>query len=319
MPDVPRRRRGGRPHARHAKRQRPAHASDSCRRRPARRPLKQSAPSPLDRARARARDRVPFWRWRTGSRTRRPRRVQALERAISRCASRPRLSPGGVNRLRGTRRAGAAGSAPCSASASRGLARPERSSGPKRPFRRVRRGISAGLHDGEQGNAGRAPARVPLALLPPAALAPSRCLTGGARAGAIALYEAVLVLLCCAPGGMHRCALGDGPEPGRLAYFFWLVWSDGRSPLLLRTVTHLLLFTAVPISFAQASGEAAWRFSRVFAHLAAASSATHVASLSYLALYGDSRLSPAGRLSVRPISMRRRPTGRSACRRVDSR
>lgn len=142
-----------------------------------------------------------------------------------------------------------------------------------------------------------------VALLPAAALAPLPLLwTGGVRPGAILLYEAALILLGLrarrhAPVRLSAAVL----NVAGLAYFFWLgAELTFLRHSLLRTVTHMLLFTAAAkLGSLKHPGEARMALLVVFLlTLAAGSSATHAASLAYLAVMGILAFRLLGRLAV---------------------
>jgi hypothetical protein len=142
-----------------------------------------------------------------------------------------------------------------------------------------------------------------MALLPAAALAPLPLLwTGGARPGAIILYGAALVALGLrarrrAPLRLSATVLNIAG----LAYFFWLgAELTFLRHSLLRTVTHMLLFTAVAkLGSLKHPGEARMALLVIFLlTLASASSATHAASLAYLAVMGVLAFRLLGRLAV---------------------
>lgn len=143
------------------------------------------------------------------------------------------------------------------------------------------------------------------ALLPAAALAPLPLFwTGGAAGSAIALYEGALALLAIRArrGSPIRLSAAFLNVAG-LLYFFLLGLEITRShlgPGLLRTVSHLLLFTTVAkLASLKHAGEGRMALLTVFLlALAAASSATHVASLAYLAVMAVLAFRLLGRLAV---------------------
>ncbi|MFN2385887.1 MAG: transglutaminaseTgpA domain-containing protein [Thermoanaerobaculia bacterium] len=142
-----------------------------------------------------------------------------------------------------------------------------------------------------------------MALLPAAALAPLPLLwTGGARPGAILLYEAALIALGLRARRRSPLRLSATVlNVAGLAYFFWLgAELTFLRHSLLRTVTHMLLFTAVAkLGSLKHPGEARMGLLVIFLlTLASASSATHAASLAYLAVMGIMAFRLLGRLAV---------------------
>ena len=131
--------------------------------------------------------------------------------------------------------------------------------------------------------AGYLDALVPAALLAPVPL----YFTGGASGKAIAVYGLGLLLLWSRARRSRPVRLPDlALNLAGLAYFGWLgfeVWVLRHG--LLRSVTYLLLFTALAkLASLKTAGEARTALLVLFLlTLAAASSSTHVSSLLYLA------------------------------------
>ena len=87
-----------------------------------------------------------------------------------------------------------------------------------------------------------------MVLGPPALIAPLPLFwTGGASPLAIALYEMALILLFVRARSGRPVRLSDAVLNGiGLSYFFWLAVETAMlRPGLLRSVSHLLLFTAI--------------------------------------------------------------------------
>jgi transglutaminase-like putative cysteine protease len=141
------------------------------------------------------------------------------------------------------------------------------------------------------------------ALAPAAALAPiPLAFTGGASIRVIALFEAALALLWARARGGRPVRMPDlALNLAGLAYFLWLgyevtVLRHG----LLRSVTYLLLFTALAkLASLKTPGEARTALLVLFLlTLAAASSSTHVSSLLYFAGMAWLGLRALARLAV---------------------
>jgi len=127
-----------------------------------------------------------------------------------------------------------------------------------------------------------------LVLAPAAAVAPVPLFwTNGAGLTALAVYEAALLLLFWRARAGRPVRLSNAVlNAVGLSYLFWLgVEVTVVRPGLLRTVAHLLLFTAIAkLSSVKHPGEARTALLVVFlVALAAASSSFHVASLLYFA------------------------------------
>jgi len=148
-------------------------------------------------------------------------------------------------------------------------------------------------------------ARAYLLVLGPAAfLAPLPLIwTRGASPVAIALYESALVLLWLrARVGRRPVRLSDAILNAiGLSYFFWLAVETALlRPGLLRSVSHLLLFTAIAkLASLKRPSEARTALLVVFLlALASISSSTHIASLGYCAVMGVLAFRTLGRLAV---------------------
>jgi protein-glutamine gamma-glutamyltransferase len=127
-----------------------------------------------------------------------------------------------------------------------------------------------------------------LVLAPAAAVAPLPLFwTNGAGLTALAVYEAALLLLWWRARSGQPVRLSNAVlNAVGLSYLFWLgVEITVVRPGLLRTVAHLLLFTAIAkLSSVKHPGEARTALLVVFlVALAAASSSFHVSSLLYFA------------------------------------
>lgn len=125
-----------------------------------------------------------------------------------------------------------------------------------------------------------------LVLAPAAALAPLPLFwTSGARAPALAVYEVALALLWWRARGGRPVRLSNAVLNAiGLSYLFWLgVEVTVVRPGLLRTVVHLLLFTAIAkLASLKRPGEARTALLVLFLlALSAASSSFHVSSLLY--------------------------------------
>ena len=135
-------------------------------------------------------------------------------------------------------------------------------------------------------------------LGPPALIAPLPLFwTHGASPFAIALYEAALLLLFVRARAGRPIQLSDAVLNAiGLSYFFWLAVETAMlRPGLLRSVSHLLLFTTIAkLASLKRPGEARTALLVIFLLvLAAISSSTHVASLLLLRGDGLSRLPDA--------------------------
>jgi protein-glutamine gamma-glutamyltransferase len=142
-----------------------------------------------------------------------------------------------------------------------------------------------------------------LVLGPPALLAPLPLFwTRGASAVAIALYESALILLFLRARAGRPVRLSDAVlNTIGLSYFFWLgVETAMLRPGLLRSVSHLLLFTAIAkLASLKRPSEARTALLVIFLIvLAALSSSTHVLSLLYAAVMAVLAFRTLGRLAV---------------------
>jgi transglutaminase-like putative cysteine protease len=142
-----------------------------------------------------------------------------------------------------------------------------------------------------------------LVLGPPALLAPLPLFwTRGASAFAIALYESALILLFLRARAGRPVRLSDAVlNTIGLSYFFWLgVETAMLRPGLLRSVSHLLLFTAIAkLASLKRPSEARTALLVIFLIvLAALSSSTHVLSLLYAAVMAVLAFRTLGRLAV---------------------
>lgn len=140
-------------------------------------------------------------------------------------------------------------------------------------------------------------------LGPPALLAPLPLFwTHGASPLAIALYEVALVLLFVRARTGRPVQLSDAVLNAiGLSYFFWLAVETAMlRPGLLRSVSHLLLFTTIAkLASLKRPGEARTALLVIFLLvLAAVSSSTHVASLLYCAAMGVLGFRTLSRLAV---------------------
>jgi transglutaminase-like putative cysteine protease len=140
-------------------------------------------------------------------------------------------------------------------------------------------------------------------LGPPALLAPLPLFwTRGASPLAIALYEAALILLFWRARSGRPVRLSDAVLNAiGLSYMFWLAVETAMlRPGLLRSVSHLLLFTTIAkLASLKRPGEARTALLVVFLLvLAAVSSSTHVASLIYCAAMGILGFRTLARLAV---------------------
>jgi transglutaminase-like putative cysteine protease len=140
-------------------------------------------------------------------------------------------------------------------------------------------------------------------LGPPALLAPLPLFwTHGASPLAIALYEAALILLFVRARSGNPVRLSDSVLNAiGLSYFFWLAVETAMlRPGLLRSVSHLLLFTTIAkLASLKRPGEARTALLVIFLLvLAAISSSTHVASLIYCAVMGVLGFRTLSRLAV---------------------
>ena len=142
-----------------------------------------------------------------------------------------------------------------------------------------------------------------LVLVPLAAVAPLPLFwTNGALPPALAAYEASLLLLWWRARRGKPVRLSDGfLNAIGLSYFLWLgielaLFRHG----LLRSVSHLLLFTAIAkLASLKRPGEARTALLVLFLlTLASASSTTHAASLLYFALMAFLSFRALGRLAV---------------------
>jgi len=142
-----------------------------------------------------------------------------------------------------------------------------------------------------------------LVLAPAAAVAPIPLFwTNGAGLTALSVYEAALLLLWWRAREGRPIRLSNAVlNAVGLSYLFWLgVEVTVVRPGLLRTVAHLLLFTAIAkLSSVKHPGEARTALLVVFlVALAAASSSFHVASLLYFAAMAWLGLRTLARLAV---------------------
>ncbi|HEV8609494.1 MAG TPA: DUF3488 and transglutaminase-like domain-containing protein [Thermoanaerobaculia bacterium] len=142
-----------------------------------------------------------------------------------------------------------------------------------------------------------------LVLGPPALLAPLPLFwTRGASGIAITLYEAALILLFLRARAGRPVRLSDAVlNTIGLSYFFWLgVETAMLRPGLLRSVSHLLLFTAIAkLASLKRPSEARTALLVIFLIvLAALSSSTHVLSLLYAAVMAVLAFRTLGRLAV---------------------
>lgn len=142
-----------------------------------------------------------------------------------------------------------------------------------------------------------------LVLAPAAALAPLPLFwTNGASAAALAVYEAALLLLWWRARAGSPVRLSNAVLNAiGLSYLFWLgVEVTVVRPGLLRTVAHLLLFTAIAkLASLKHPGEARAALLVLFLlALAAASSTFHVSSLVYFGAMAWIGLRTLSRLAV---------------------
>lgn len=142
-----------------------------------------------------------------------------------------------------------------------------------------------------------------LVLGPPALIAPLPLFwTRGASPVAIFLYEAALILLFVRARGGRPIRLSDAIlNTIGLSYFFWLgVETALLRPGLLRSVSHLLLFTAIAkLASLKRPSEARTALLVIFLIvLAAVSSSTHVVSLLYCAVMAVLAFRTLGKLAV---------------------
>jgi transglutaminase-like putative cysteine protease len=142
-----------------------------------------------------------------------------------------------------------------------------------------------------------------IVLGPPALLAPFPLFwTHGASPIAIALYESALILLFVRARAGRPVRLSDAVLNAiGLSYFFWLAIETALlRPGLLRSVSHLLLFTTIAkLASLKRPGEARTALLVLFLLvLAAISSSTHVASLLYCAAMGVLGFRTLSRLAV---------------------
>jgi hypothetical protein len=142
-----------------------------------------------------------------------------------------------------------------------------------------------------------------LVLAPAAAVAPLPLFwTNGAGLTALSVYESALLLLWWrARSGRPIRVSNSVLNAVGLSYLFWLgVEITVVRPGLLRTVAHLLLFTAIAkLSSVKHPGEARTALLVVFlVALAAASSSFHVASLLYFAVMAWLGFRTLARLAV---------------------
>ncbi|MEO8349982.1 MAG: DUF3488 domain-containing protein, partial [Acidobacteriota bacterium] len=142
-----------------------------------------------------------------------------------------------------------------------------------------------------------------MVLGPPALIAPLPLFwTGGASPLAIALYESALILLFLRARAGRPVRLSDAVLNGiGLSYFFWLAVETAMlHPGLLRSVAHLLLFTAIAkLASLKRPGEARTALLVIFLLvLASVSSSTHVASLVYCAVMAALAFRTLSRLAV---------------------
>lgn len=142
-----------------------------------------------------------------------------------------------------------------------------------------------------------------LVLGPPALLAPLPLFwTRGASPVAIALYEAALILLFLRARAGRPVRLSDAIlNTIGLSYFFWLAIETALlRPGLLRSVSHLLLFTAIAkLASLKRPSEARTALLVIFLIvLAAVSSSTHVISLVYCSVMAVLAFRTLGKLAV---------------------
>ena len=142
-----------------------------------------------------------------------------------------------------------------------------------------------------------------LVLGPPALIAPLPLFwTRGASGLAIVLYEIALILLFVRARAGRPVQLSDAVlNTIGLSYFFWLgVETAVLRPGLLRSVSHLLLFTAIAkLASLKRPSEARTALLVIFLTvLAAVSSSTHVVSLLYCAVMAVLAFRTLGRLAV---------------------
>jgi len=142
-----------------------------------------------------------------------------------------------------------------------------------------------------------------LVLGPPALIAPLPLFwTGGASPLAIALYESALILLFLRARAGRPIRLSDAVLNGiGLSYFFWLAVETAMlKPGLLRSVSHLLLFTAIAkLASLKRPAEGRTALLVIFLLvLASVSSSTHVASLIYCAAMAALAFRTLSRLAV---------------------
>ena len=142
-----------------------------------------------------------------------------------------------------------------------------------------------------------------LVLGPPALIAPLPLFwTHGASPLGIALYELALVLLFFRARAGRPVRLSDAVLNAiGLSYFFWLAVETAMlRPGLLRSVSHLLLFTAIAkLASLKRPGEARTALLVIFLLvLGSVSSSTHVASLIYCAVMAVLAFRTLSRLAV---------------------
>jgi hypothetical protein len=142
-----------------------------------------------------------------------------------------------------------------------------------------------------------------MVLGPPALIAPLPLFwTGGASPLAIGLYEMALILLFARARAGRPVRLSDAVLNGiGLSYFFWLAVETAMlRPGLLRSVSHLLLFTAIAkLASLKRPSEGRTALLVIFLLvLAAVSSSTHVASLLYCAVMAALAFRTLSRLAV---------------------
>jgi transglutaminase-like putative cysteine protease len=142
-----------------------------------------------------------------------------------------------------------------------------------------------------------------LVLGPPALIAPLPLFwTHGASPMGIALYECALIVLFLRARAGSPVRLSDAVLNAiGLSYFFWLAVETAMlRPGLLRSVSHLLLFTTVAkLASLKRPGEARTALLVVFLLvLASVSSSTHVASLIYCAVMAVLAFRTLSRLAV---------------------
>lgn len=142
-----------------------------------------------------------------------------------------------------------------------------------------------------------------MVLGPPALIAPLPLFwTGGASPLAISLYELALILLFLRARAGRPVRLSDAVLNGiGLSYFFWLAVETAMlKPGLLRSVSHLLLFTAIAkLASLKRPAEGRTALLVIFLLvLASVSSSTHVASLLYCAAMAALAFRTLSRLAV---------------------